>query len=115
MAHISIGRTSLGKSILIDSSNWKDSTISEVFRDFTTHDNFDGLLAVQALYARELRRTPLDQIWLESLDAAESYFSSVVEKAAVLAFKKDLGIDSAFLARDYGLKILHKHFRLSGR
>lgn len=111
MPRISVGRTMSGKDVFIDSNTWKDTIISETFHDYSKRDSFHALLTIQTLYAKELRRRPLDQAWLESIDSAEVHFTNVLGVETIIALKKAFGIDSAFDAREYGLARLHSHFR----
>lgn len=112
MAYCSIGKTTSGRNILIITNNWNNEAFLVAFTDFSSRDFFDAYLAIQTLIVREKRRSFVDQVWLEALNASEIWLNNNIDKKIINDLKAILSIDSAFAARDYGNKLLHQHFQI---
>lgn len=110
MAHIRIGTTCSGKPLLVDGAPMSPAGVDVQSDGFTDHDLFDFAAALNCLYVAE-RRRGVDSDWCDSL---EWHLAKVEERAGphvIQSVREELGIVSAFAARDHGKKCLASHFR----
>lgn len=111
MIDISIGRTTSGREIVIHPNLRNEKDLFAYFEAFSNRDKLDVILAVQCLALREMRRHLEDGTWFRTLSFIEWTFAEELGDKAISAMKSDIGLHSAFAARDYGMSLLHPHFR----
>lgn len=112
MAAIKIGTTCSGKDLLVEGNGPRRAEFERNLAGFDEHDLFDFAVALECLRLAEIRRGNIDDpSWRESL---ESHLSQVMIRIGPDVFQRvreELGIVSAFAARDHGKECLAAHFR----
>lgn len=111
MAWIKIGTTCSGKDLLVEGAGGgQTSEMQAMLAAFSAHDLFDFAMALECLQIAETRKD-LSPLWSGVL---ETLLFEVVERAGphvIQRVREELGIVSAFAARDHGKKCLAPHFR----
>ncbi len=109
--YCSIGLTTSGKDIFVDTHGWKELSVVKTFKGFSNDELLDALLATEAIHMQEIRRRSCDFIWLESIGAVEHYITEKLGQKEIETIKERRGISSAFAGFKYGQSLLHKNFR----
>lgn len=110
MALIRIGTTCSGKDLVMEGTPLGANDLTIHCEGFSDHDLFDFAVALDCLHLAERRRN-IDPDWAEWL---QMHLSVVEERAGpqvIQRVREELGIVSAFAARDHGKKCLATHFR----
>lgn len=106
-----VGRTCEDRAILVDGDAAKGVAIQNDFALFSERDLFDAILALEYFGLSESRRPNVDQSWLMAISLTHFYLWMRLSPEAARQQKNELGLHSAFTARDYGRERIHPHFR----
>lgn len=111
MPKITVGITTSGKAISVNSHASEGTHLRTDFGTFSERDMFDALLGLDYLSLSERRKSPIDIDWIDAIDEVRDYLRHSLTQETVISWKAQLHIDSAFVARNYGKSIIQKHFR----
>lgn len=107
----SLGFTTSGKEIVIITNEAINRVYFRGFEEFSYIEKAEVLLAMEFLILRERRRSLPDFRWLQILDSARTTLGGDLSRKRG-SLLRELGIHSAFEARDYGRNLVHFIYRV---
>lgn len=110
MLTTSIGETLDGKKIKILSFFDHDSKM-EQFAGYSERDLFDAIMVVEYVLLREMRKVVPDNDWMDSLRRHRRFMRRALGAERFACIRENLGILTAFAARDYGRSLAYRHFK----